>query len=101
MPKSKTLSISSMQDNKSTNLLANMLSSQQKAVIPEVKVPPPTVAKQMENKPEKKLLGFRVPRSTARAIEKMCFEEDLTLQAFILMTINAYRVSKGLGELPS
>jgi hypothetical protein len=49
---------------------------------------------------DKKLVAFRVSRPTARQLEKMAWEEDLTLQAFLLKTINHYRASRGLDPLP-
>ncbi len=49
---------------------------------------------------DKKLVAFRVTRPTARQLEKMAWEEDLTLQAFLLKTINHYRASRGLDLLP-
>ncbi|MEI6318780.1 MAG: hypothetical protein WCS09_09715 [Pseudomonadota bacterium] len=49
---------------------------------------------------DKKLVAFRVTRPTARQLEKMAWEEDLTLQAFLLKTINHYRASRGLDPLP-
>ena len=45
---------------------------------------------------DKKLVAFRVTRPTARQLEKMAWEEDLTLQAFLLKTINHYRATRGL-----
>lgn len=56
-------------------------------------------AKSLSSK-DKKLVAFRVSRPTARQLEKMAWEEDLTLQAFLLKTINHYRASRGLDPLP-
>lgn len=73
------------QDNKLTKQQDN------KTTVPDAKAP---------SSKDKKLVAFRVTRPTARQLEKMAWEEDLTLQAFLLKTINHYRASRGLDPLP-
>jgi hypothetical protein len=75
----------SPQDNKLTKQQAN------NKAVSDTKVP---------SSKDKKLVAFRVTRPTARQLEKMAWEEDLTLQAFLLKTINHYRASRGLDPLP-
>jgi uncharacterized protein YkwD len=98
------LSIASI--GKTTTQLANLLTSQQGAAVPtlpESSAPqPPTVAAPVSapKQSTRKLIGFRVSKAGARQIEKMAWEEELTVQAFLLKTINEYRRSKGLDPLP-
>lgn len=100
------LSIASI--GKTTTQLVSLLTSQQGAAIPtlpEAASPAmPAVAAPAASvsgaAAARKLIGFRVSKAAARQIEKMAWEEELTVQAFLLKTINEYRRSKGLDALP-
>lgn len=47
----------------------------------------------------KKMIGFRVPYATSRAIEKMAWDEELSVQALLVKAINSYRAARGLDPL--
>ena len=84
--------------------LANLLTSQQTAVVPAMPAKPveqvtPAVSSQATLS-TKKLIGFRTSKAAAREIERMAWHEELTVQALIIKTLNEYRRSKGLDALP-
>lgn len=48
---------------------------------------------------DKKLVGFRLSKGNARQLEKMAWDEELSIQGFLLKTINLYRQTRGLSPL--
>lgn len=74
--------------------IANLLTSEQ----PDAESAP-TTKKRTVKSADKKLVAFRMTKSNARQLERMAFDEELTVQDFLLKTINLYRSQRGLGPL--
>lgn len=73
----------------------NMSTSQQQVETSATESP----AKRRIKSADKKLIGFRLTKSNARQLEKMAYDEETSVQAFLLKTINLYRQARGLSPL--